>query len=103
MDDSLPIQVTESLRVLGENILIARKRRKMTKKDLAERMFVSIPTLNRLEKGDPNVGIKILASALWCLGLHHQIAFVASPDSDEIGKSLELNRLKTSKKLDNDF
>lgn len=103
IDSSLPMQASDALRKLGESILIARKRRKITKKNMAERMFVSIPTLNRLEKGDPNVGIGILASALWCLGLHRQISSIANPDSDEIGKSLELNRLRTPKKLENDF
>jgi hypothetical protein len=67
-------------------------------------MFVSIPTLNRLEKGDPSVGVGVLLAALWCLGLHRQISQIADPDADVIGKQLELRKLKrASNKLDNDF
>jgi transcriptional regulator with XRE-family HTH domain len=104
IDHTIPNQALLQLKELGKNVFIARKRRKITKRDLAERMFVSIPTLNRLENGDPSVGIGIVASALWCLGLYKQISKLADPDTDEIGKTMDLRRLKkTLNKLDNDF
>ena len=101
----IPQKTTQALKDLGENIKLARKRRKITKKDFASRMLVSVPTLNRLELGEPSVGIGVLVSALWCLGLHEQISQIAHPDKDEIGKILDLRRFKQSPgdSLGNDF
>jgi len=101
----IPEQTVHILKNLGENIELARKRRKITKKDFASRMLVSVPTLNRLELGDPSVGLGILVAALWSLGLQAQIAQLAHPDKDEIGKILDLRRLKRplGNSLENDF
>jgi transcriptional regulator with XRE-family HTH domain len=87
-------KATDVLRELGTNIKTARVRRRITQKDLAERMSVGPVTVSRLEKGDPAVGIGVLLMALDVMGLVADIALVASPDNDEVGKALEEARPK---------
>jgi hypothetical protein len=55
--NSLPPIAANALRQLGENIAIARARRKEPQRVWAERIGISVPTLIRLEKGDPTVGM----------------------------------------------
>ena len=45
-------------------------------------MDVSVPTLMRMEKGDPAVSIGIYATALWIVGRHDALAVVAEPKED---------------------
>lgn len=60
---------------------------------MAERMLVSVQTLQRLEAGDPTVGLAVLASALWVLGMTARLASLVSPDSDRAGISEDIARL----------
>lgn len=78
---------------LGKDIAIARRRRKLPQRLMAERMLVSIQTLQRLEAGDPTVGLAVLASALHVLGLTPRLAELVAPDSDRAGISEDLSRL----------
>jgi len=78
---------------LGRDISIARKRRRMSLSEMAERMMVNIKTVQRLEKGDPSVGIGIVATALWVLGMHRRIGDLVAPESDQIGLQEDIRRL----------
>ena len=62
--DGLPLSLRQTMAKVGLNIKLARKRRGLTMQDMAERMFVTRKTLNRLESGDPGVSFGILAAAL---------------------------------------
>lgn len=79
---SLPPEVTASLQTLGEHLALARLRRKESQKQWASRLGVSVPTLIRLEKGDPTVRIGVYATALWLLGLSGGLAQLAEPSKD---------------------
>lgn len=85
LSEKLPHEVSDSLSRIGERIRIARKRRAMTMKDMASRMFVTRKTLSRLEQGDPGVSIAVFASALWVLGLDRDLLEVAVPERDKVG------------------
>ena len=50
-------QTLDATRVLGLEIARARHARRQTVADLAERAGVSLPTLRKVEKGDPTVAI----------------------------------------------
>ena len=50
-------QVVAHLKVFGENLLLARKRRRETRKVWAQRIGVTEPTVVRMEAGDPSVAI----------------------------------------------
>lgn len=80
--NSLPPEVTVSLQALGEQFALARLRRKESQKQWAGRLGVSVPTLIRLEKGDPTVRMGVYATALWLLGLSGGLAELADPGKD---------------------
>lgn len=71
---------------LGDRIRAARMRRRLTVTEMAERMGVSRPTLNRLERGDLSVGLGVLVRALGVLGLDEDLAKLAA--DDEVGRRL---------------
>jgi len=73
-------------RGLGERIQIARRRRRLTVTEMAERMDVSRPTLDRLEQGDLSVGLGVLVRALGVLGLEDDLDALAA--NDELGRRL---------------
>lgn len=56
-------------------------------------MLISRGTLRRLEAGDPTVGLGVLASALFILGLTNRLADLVAADSDRVGISEEVSRL----------
>jgi transcriptional regulator with XRE-family HTH domain len=79
---ALPPAASQALRQLGENLAIARVRRRETQRAWAQRIGVSIPTLIRLERGDPGVGIGIVATALWMMGRAQALPELADPARD---------------------
>lgn len=79
---ALPPIALGSLRRLGENIAIARVRRRESQRVWAERIGVSIPTLIRLEKGDPTVSMGAYAGALWLMSRVQGLADIAAPETD---------------------
>jgi len=85
----IPEQVKRSLVNLGESLAIARVRRKQSQRDWANRIGVSIPTLIKMERGDPSVGVSVYATALWIMGKSSELGSLAAPESD-LG-ALELN------------
>lgn len=83
------------LEQLGENLRLARKRRRLTTGQVAERAGVSRSTLYHLEKGEANSSIGILLQVLVALKLENDLAKLAS--DDELGRKLldiELNRTR---------
>ena len=47
----------------------------------ANRIGVSVPTLQRLEAGDPSVAIGIVATALWLIRREGELAKLAAPET----------------------
>ncbi|CAM2155993.1 XRE family transcriptional regulator [Pararobbsia alpina] len=90
----LPAPVERALLNLGENLRVARKRRGETMAAFAERMQVSVPTLRKMEHGDPTVSISIYAMALWLIGRLQFLPKVADPAADENALEIELHNLK---------
>lgn len=86
---ALPSDQVNRLVQLGNRIRLARKRRKITLKTLAARMFVDEKTLRRLEKGDPGVSMGVLATALFCLSMEEDLDKVASQEMDKVGNLLD--------------
>lgn len=80
--DHLPASAAKALADLGENLALARQRRKESLRAWASRMSVSVPTLIRMEKGDPSVGMGVYATALWLMGRHAALPEVAAPVHD---------------------
>ena len=55
--------------MLGKLIQLARKQRRMTAAELAERTGISRSTLQRVEKGDPNVEVGLMFEAAVLVGV----------------------------------
>ena len=77
----------KTISVLGENIKLARLRRKFSAEQVAERADISRPTLVSIEKGNPNVSIGAYVKVLSVLGLENDIKEVAN--DDELGRRLQ--------------
>ena len=72
---------------MGENIKLARKRRKLTTIQVAERANIDRSTLYRIEKGDPRVSMGAYFNVLRVLGLQDDILKLAG--DDEFGRKLQ--------------
>ncbi len=72
---------------LGENIKLARLRRKYSTQQVSERANISRPTLLSIEKGYPNVSIGAYVKVLMVLGLEKDIYTVAKDDN--LGRRLQ--------------
>lgn len=81
--ENLPPMVLTQLRSLGDNLAVARKRRRESRAVWAQRMGVSEPTLTRMERGDASVAIGTYATALWLMGRAAAIADLAAPEHDQ--------------------
>src|SRR4026209_3064929 len=76
---TIPPAASQALRALGENLAIARTRRRESQRAWAKRLGVSVPTLIRMERGDPGVGAGIYATALWLMGTVGGLPDLAAP------------------------
>lgn len=81
--DEMPAAALAPLRRLGEDLAIARKRRKEPRRLWAQRIGVSEPTLMRMERGDPSVAMGVYATALWLMGRAAALGEVAAPQHDQ--------------------
>jgi transcriptional regulator with XRE-family HTH domain len=82
---------------LGENIKLARLRRKLTAGQVAERAGISRRTLVSLEKGAPSVAMGTYVQVLFVLGLSDDLLNVAK--DDVLGRKLQDAGLVSSPKL----
>jgi hypothetical protein len=104
--ETLPPAATAALRKLGADLTTARKRRKQPLRAWAVRLDVSVPTLMRMEKGDPAVSIGVYATALWIIGRHDTLAAAANPKEDiaalenEISAAAQRHRRSPAKPRD---
>lgn len=72
---------------IGENIKLARKRRKLTTEQVSERAGIHRATLYRIEKGDPTVAIGLYFNVFKVLNLEDDFQKLGS--DDEFGRKLQ--------------
>jgi transcriptional regulator with XRE-family HTH domain len=71
----------------GENIKLARLRRKLSAEQVAERANIARTTLWAIEKGSPNVAMGFYVQVLFVLGLESDLLKVAG--DDPLGRRLQ--------------
>lgn len=90
MKSKKPILMPKTARILaelGENIKLARLRRKLSTEQIGERANIGRTTLWAIEKGSPKVALGFYAQVLFVLGLEKDLLKVAVDDS--LGRKLQ--------------
>ncbi len=75
--NSLPSDGASALGALGAALSEERKRRKRSLRAWATHLQISVPTLMRLEKGDPTVGMGAYVAALVAIDRHKALGSLA--------------------------
>ncbi len=75
------------LEQMGENIKLARKRRRLTTLQISERAGIDRTTLYHIEKGSPSVSMGAYFNVLRSLGLQDDFLLLAA--DDEFGHKLQ--------------
>ncbi len=88
----MPPSTLAALEQLGADLAVARLRRKESLKTWAKRMGISVPTLLRLEAGEPSVSLGVLATALWMIGRDNMLASLATPKEDRGALELDVRQ-----------
>ena len=107
LQKSTPSAVEKTIKSLVENLRTARLRRKLTIKEVADKVGVGIRVVSDAEHGKPTTSIKVYMALLWVYDLLEPAADLANPLKDEI--VLRLASLKDPKRsrnketIDNDF
>lgn len=101
MGTKLPRKLEEKMKVVGEQIKLARLRRDLSLAQVAERATCSPLTVSRIEKGSPTVAIGIYLRVLYALQLDDDILLIAK--DDDLGRQLQdmalTTRQRASKKV----
>lgn len=84
------------LNVLGEQIQLARLRRKFSAEQVAERAGISRKTVYNIEQGIPTVAIGSYLQVLFVLGLEKDLSMVAA--NDPLGRKLQDVGITTAKR-----
>jgi transcriptional regulator with XRE-family HTH domain len=84
------------LNVLGEQIQLARLRRKFSAEQVAERAGISRKTVYNIEQGIPTVAIGSFLQVLFVLGLEKDLSMVAA--TDPLGRKLQDAGIMTGKR-----
>ena len=105
--ETAPAAVTQTVARLGANIAAARANRQWRQQDLAAKAGVSRQVIIRIEGGHLGVGMGAYVAALWAMGLHQDVADLASPERDLEGQTLAAarrgRRVRPATELDDEF
>lgn len=100
MGTRLPRKLEKTMKIMGEQIKLARLRRNLSIAQIAERATCSPLTVNRIEKGSPTVSMGIYARVLYALQLDDDLLLLAKEDT--LGRTLQdlglKHRQRASKK-----
>lgn len=101
-------QTRDAVRILGLQIAAARRRRRSTVRELAERAQIDEKTLRKVERGDPTVAIGIAFEVASLLGVAlfapdpADLPAIARREDDRLAL-LASHVVKPERQPDNDF
>ena len=84
---TMPRALTQQRQLMGEQIMLARKRRHLSMQDIADRATVTRLTVSKVEHGEPTVSLGIYARVLLALNLEKDISLLAADDA--LGRQLQ--------------
>lgn len=87
-------EAAQEMKSLGQLIQIARKRRKMSVSDLANRVGADRRTISQLEKGSPGVSLGVFMQVLSVLNLVRGFSEVLQPENDIDAITIEVRRAR---------
>ena len=93
LNQTAPFAVKDGAQRIGERLTLARKRRRLTLRELASKAGISYDTARAVEAGNLQTGLGAYLAMLWAMGLESEIHAFADPERDEEGKQLEITRL----------
>lgn len=108
LNETAPLAVKDGARRIGERLTMARKRRRLTVRELAAKAGISYDTTRAVQAGNLQTGLGAYLAVLWAMGLESEIHAFADPERDEEGKQMELTRLPqrvrhSKERLDGEF
>ena len=108
LSETAPYAVKEGAKRIGEHIALARKRRRLTLREIASKAGISYDTARAVEAGNLQTGVGAYLAMLWAMGLESEINAFVNPERDDEGKQLEIARLPqrvrhAKERLDGEF
>jgi transcriptional regulator with XRE-family HTH domain len=107
LSEAPPYAVEQAIKRLGENLRLARIRRRYTLEEVAQKIGTGVRAVMDAEKGTPSTGVAVYAALLWAYDLLQPLEDLANPATDEVGMAHESakanTRVRKSGALDNDF
>jgi len=89
----MPAAVRRSLLKFGADLSLARRKRRLTSKMMAERIGVSKATYQKMEKGNAGTSLGVYAMAMFVLGFGELFAEIIDQSSDDQGLLLDAARV----------
>ncbi len=90
---AMPQPVARALRRLGQDISAARRMRRLSQEDLAQRIGTSLSTVRRMEDGYPGTALHTFLRALHVLGRLDDLAQAMTLENDALGMELVREQL----------
>ena len=84
----VPLPVERAILKLGNDLSLARRRRRISQASLAERIGASLSTIKRMENGDVRVPLHFIARAIYVFGELDGFSKLLDTARDDIGLTL---------------
>ena len=107
LSEAIPHDLERKISVVGRNLRIARLRRNLTVKLVAERIGTGPRAVMDAENGKPTTSFLVYGALLRCYGMLDSLSKLAEVESDDVGIAHDrINRrvrARTRKTLSNEF
>ena len=90
---AIPLPVERALRRFGQDLSTARRLRRLSQEDLAQRIGTSLSTVRRMENGHPGTALHTVLRALHILGRLDAVARAMAVENDGLGMELVREQL----------
>lgn len=105
LSTTAPTRVRALARDLGQRLKVARKRRRITQKELSVRSGVAYVTVQAVEGGRIQTAIGAYIAMAWVLGLDKQLEqlFISDPEGEAMERARLPQRVRAGSADDDEF